>query len=154
MPASQAPGCSRRTLPAGGVGLVSTARDFARFGAMLLGHGTLDRVQVLRPDTVRVACSNLLPAGVAYQAGFGAAMEVTLSDKDRRYGSVGTLNWAGSAGTLWVVDPARRGNLVFMSQHVPYGAYPILSAVRAAVEADLVGRQRAGSAVPVQRDAA
>ena len=139
------------TLRAGGAGLVSTARDFVRFGAMLLGHGTLDRVQVLRPDTVRLACSNLLPAGVGhqavnlitgravYQAGFGAGMEVTLSAEDRQYGSVGTLNWGGAACTLWVVDPARDGNMVFMTQNMSLPLFgTILSEVRAAVESDLV----------------
>lgn len=126
------------TLPAGGAGLLSTARDFARFGAMLLGQGTLDGVQLLRPETVRLACSDLLPPGVVYEGGgYGAGMRVTLKGGDLRSGSVGAVSWGGAAGTLWMVEPARRGNMVFMSQHMPPETYPIWSDVRKAVEADL-----------------
>ncbi|MBA3641185.1 MAG: beta-lactamase family protein [Acidobacteria bacterium] len=129
------------TLPAGGAGLVSTARDFARFGAMLLGNGRLEGVQILRPDTVRLACSNLLPAGVAYDGGgFGAGMRVTLKGGDHRAGSAGALSWGGAAGTLWMIEPARGGNMVFMSQHMPPETYPIWFDVRGAIEADLIKR--------------
>jgi CubicO group peptidase (beta-lactamase class C family) len=127
-------------LPAGGAGLVSTARDFARFGAMLLGHGTLDGVRILRPDTAQLACSNLLPSGVAYDGGgFGAGMRVAVEGGDVRGGSRGALSWGGAAGTLWMVEPARAGNMVFMSQHMPPETYPMWSDVRGAVERDLRG---------------
>jgi CubicO group peptidase (beta-lactamase class C family) len=127
-------------LPAGGAGLVSTCHDFARFGAMLLGHGTLDGVRILRRDTAQLACSNLLPAGVAYEGGgFGAGMRVTLEGGDLRGGSRGAVSWGGAAGTLWMVEPARAGNIVFMSQHMPPETYPIWSDVRGAVERDLAG---------------
>jgi CubicO group peptidase (beta-lactamase class C family) len=126
------------TLPAGGAGLVSTARDFARFGAMLLGQGTLDGARLLRSETVRLACSDLLPPGVVYEGGgYGAGMRVTLKGGDPRSGSAGAVSWGGAAGTLWMVEPARGGNMVFMSQHMPPETYPIWSDVREAVEADL-----------------
>ena len=57
------------SLVAGGGGLVSTARDFARFTGMLLGRGTFDGVQVLREDIARLACSDLLPPEVALTPG-------------------------------------------------------------------------------------
>ena len=51
----------RPTLLDGGGGVISTARDFARFSTMQLNDGTLDGTQVLRPDTARRARSNMLP---------------------------------------------------------------------------------------------
>jgi CubicO group peptidase (beta-lactamase class C family) len=65
------------TLLAGGAGLISTTRDFARIGAMLMGDGELDGVRVMRAETARLARSNLLPAAVRYEGGgYGAGMRV------------------------------------------------------------------------------
>jgi CubicO group peptidase (beta-lactamase class C family) len=47
-------------LVAGGGGLVSTARDYASFGAMLLNDGALDGRRVIEVETARTARSNLL----------------------------------------------------------------------------------------------
>jgi CubicO group peptidase (beta-lactamase class C family) len=44
--------------------LVSTVRDYARFGAVLLGDGALDGTRVMKVETARAARSNLLPDGV------------------------------------------------------------------------------------------
>jgi CubicO group peptidase (beta-lactamase class C family) len=120
------------------VGLVSTERDFWRFGAMFLGDGALGRVRVLKPETARLARSNLLPAGVAFAGGggFGAGMRVVVS-KDGRNGPVGSIGWAGAAGTIWRVDPARRVNAVFLTQFMPPTSYPIWDEFPAALEEDL-----------------
>lgn len=116
-------------LPAGGGGLVSTASDFARFGEMLLSDGKPGSVRVMQPATARLTRSNLLPEGVVYAGGgFGAGARV---------GATGTFDWGGAAGTLWQIDPQRRGNMVFMSQHMPPETYPIREDMRAAVESDL-----------------
>lgn len=127
------------TLLAGGAGLISTARDFARFGAMLLGDGALGRIRVLKPETARLARSNLLPAGVVYAGGdgYGAGGALVLHGNNRRFGPVGSFGWGGAAGTLWRIDPARRGNMVFMSQHMPPETYPIREEMAAAIGADL-----------------
>jgi CubicO group peptidase (beta-lactamase class C family) len=127
------------TLLAGGAGLISTARDFARFGAMLLGDGALGRVRVLKPKTARLTRSNLLPAGVVYSGGdgFGAGAALVLNGTNRRFGPPGSFGWGGAAGTLWRIDPARRGNMVFMSQHMPSETYPIREDLAAAIEAEL-----------------
>ena len=57
-----------RDLPSGGGGLVSSARDYARFNAMLTNEGELDGRRVLKAETVRLARSNLMPPGVAFDA--------------------------------------------------------------------------------------
>jgi CubicO group peptidase (beta-lactamase class C family) len=125
------------TLLAGGAGLVSTARDFARVGAMLIGDGTLDRVRVMKPETVRLACSNLLPDGVVYDGGgYGAGMRVASGGAAPR-DAEGTVSWNGAAGTMWAVDRRRRFNFVFMSQFMPPTSYPIWTEIDAALSRDL-----------------
>jgi CubicO group peptidase (beta-lactamase class C family) len=127
------------TLLAGGAGLISTARDFARFGAMYLGAGALGRVRVMKPETARLARSNLLPAGVAFPngGGFGAGARVVLPGSDRRFGPTGSFGWGGAAGTDWWIDPARRGHVVSMTQFMPPTSYPVRNELAAAIEADL-----------------
>jgi len=127
------------TLPAGGAGLVSTARDFSRFGAMVLGNGSLGKVRLLKRETARLAISNLLPPGVVFPlgGGFGAGARVVLAgNENKRFGSPGSFGWGGAAGTIWQIDPARRGNMVFMSQHMPPET-SLREDVAAAIEADL-----------------
>ena len=128
-------------LVAGGAGLVSTARDFARFTGMLLGQGTLDGAQVLRSDTAGLACSNLLPPEVSSDFGYGAGMRITKLSKPGSWqapGPVGTLSFGGAAGCRWMVDPVRRGMMVFMTQRMPGPAnLPLWSELHGAVDADL-----------------
>jgi CubicO group peptidase (beta-lactamase class C family) len=128
------------SLVAGGGGLVSTARDFARFTGMLLGQGTFDGVQVLRNDIARLACSNLLPAPVVSDSGFGAGMRITKVPKQgsSQPGPVGTLSFGGAAGCRWMVDPVRRGTMVFMTQRMPGPANgPLWNELHRAVDGDL-----------------
>ena len=132
------------TLLAGGGGLVSTARDFARFGAMLLGDGALGRVRVMTAETTRLALSNLLPNGVVYpgSGGFGAGARVVIPGADARSGTIGTFAWGGAAGTDWWIDRARRQNVVVMTQFMPPDRYPLRSEISAAIEADWKQRRR------------
>ena len=116
---------ARPYYPCGGGGMVSTAHDYARFAAMLLGEGELDGVRVLKPETVRLARSNLLPAAVTHcdvpigqtlsNIGFGAAMSVSLGQSKRTDGMfdwpgdvpAGVFGWPGLAGTAcWMARTA------------------------------------------------
>ena len=128
------------SLAAGGAGLVSTARDFARFTGMLLGQGTFEGAQILREEIARLACSNLLPPEVISDFGFGAGMRITKSPKERSWqsaGPAGTLSFGGAAGCRWMVDPVRRGMIVFMTQRMPVDL-SLWNELHAAVDADLV----------------
>ena len=128
-------------LAAGGGGLVSTARDFARLTGMLLGRGTFDGAQILREDIARLACSDLLPKGVESDGGYGAGMRITKAPKPGSWqspGTVGTLSFGGASGCRWMVDPVRRGIMVFMTQRMPGAAnLPLWNDVHAAIDADL-----------------
>ncbi len=135
------------TLPAGGGGLVSSARDFVRFAAMLLGEGTFEGARVMKPETARLARSNLLPPGVNYPAtgGFGAGASVVMPGVASPSGSPGTYSALGSSSTLISVDPARKGIAVFLTQFMP-GVGPTGPAVayrgelNSAIDADLKAR--------------
>lgn len=94
----------------GGAGLVSTARDYDRFLAMLVGQGALDKTQIMSPQAARLGMSNLLPEGMSISEsmggagwGFGAGGRVGLQGLTK-----GVFGWAGAAGTVGWVDNMRK----------------------------------------------
>ena len=153
-PASAASPFARdRDLPSGGGGLVSSARDYARFCAMLLNDGELDGVRIMRTATARLARSNLMAPGLASGLtgganGFGAGMQV-VAPGIAPLGSEppGSFGWSGQAGTTMWVDPVNKFHAVQMIQYLPGGAYPIYGEVRQAVYRDLAGQGRVASAL-------
>lgn len=113
--------------PYGGAGLVMSARDYDRFLAMLLNEGAIGTARVMKAETVRLALSNLLPAGVVFTGipgtgaqsnagGYGAGGFVTTADVPGGPGA-GTYGWGGAAGTIAWVD---RKNGVRASAYVNY----------------------------------
>jgi CubicO group peptidase (beta-lactamase class C family) len=134
----------------GGAGLVSSARDYDRFLHMLLDEGTLDGVRVLKPATVRLAMSNLLPAGVTFggvdggtggaagaaRMGFGAGGSVTLTEGPGGFPGKGTYGWGGAAGTIAFVDPARRVRGTVMVNYFPADRWPLRQDTMAALARD------------------
>jgi CubicO group peptidase (beta-lactamase class C family) len=132
-----------RDLPSGGGGLVSTAHDYARFNAMLLNEGELDGVRILKPETVRIARSNLMPPGPVFGLlgrpnGFGAFMQVVLPGGELPGGEpAGSFGWSGAAGTTMWIDPVNAVAVVLMVQFMPAGAYPIYLESRVAAYQDL-----------------
>jgi CubicO group peptidase (beta-lactamase class C family) len=105
---------------AGGAGLLSTARDYARFLQMLLNGGQLDGVRLLSPKTVTAMTSNQVgtlfsPDGL----GFGLGFQTTDRPGANGLSSVGTFGWGGAYATVYQVDPVERLVLVFMVQMLP-----------------------------------
>lgn len=125
------------SFPYGGAGLVSSARDYDRFLHMLQDGGTLDGVRVMKPETVRLAMSNLLPPGVTFQddQGFGAGGFSYLRDKPGGLHR-GAYGWSGAAGTLAWIDPARGMRGTVMVNYLPGTAYPLAEQVGAALARD------------------
>jgi CubicO group peptidase (beta-lactamase class C family) len=105
---------------AGGAGLLSTARDYARFLEMIRNGGALDGVRILSPRTVKLMTTDQI--GELYPTeglGFGLGFEVT-----ERYGAkgmdgVGAFGWGGAYGTEYRVDPESRLVMVMMVQLLP-----------------------------------
>ena len=126
------------SFPYGGAGLVMSARDYDRFLHMLQDDGTLDGVEVMKPETVALATSNLLPDGVTFggvggttggtQAaapmGFGAGGSVTLTDDPNGAGK-GTYAWGGAAGTIAWVDRERHARGTIMVNYMPADKWPL-----------------------------
>jgi CubicO group peptidase (beta-lactamase class C family) len=105
---------------AGGAGLTSTARDYARFLEMIRRGGAIDGVRILSPRTVALMTTNQVgtlhsPNGL----GFGLGFETT-----DRYGAngldaTGAYGWSGAYSSTYRVDPESHLVIVFMVQILP-----------------------------------
>ncbi len=104
----------------GGAGLVSTARDYARFLEMIRRGGELDGARILSPRTVQLMTTNQVGAlHSANGLGFGYGFETT--DRFGAYGldAVGSFGWGGAYGSNYRVDPTARLTLVLMMNQIP-----------------------------------
>jgi CubicO group peptidase (beta-lactamase class C family) len=105
---------------AGGAGLLSTARDYARFMETIRRGGELDGVRILSPRAVDLMTTNQIgtlhsPNGLGYGYGF---------ETTDRYGakgmeSAGSFGWSGAYGSTYRVDPKTRTVIVMMIQVLP-----------------------------------
>jgi CubicO group peptidase (beta-lactamase class C family) len=104
----------------GGAGLVSTARDYARFLQMVLGGGALGATRILSPHTVMLMTTNQVGKQFGMPGlGFGMGFETV-----DRYGaddlsSMGTFGWGGAYGSQYKVDPKERLVMLFMINQLP-----------------------------------
>ena len=104
----------------GGAGLISTARDYARFLQMLLNRGELDGVRLLSPRMVDLMTTN--QSGTLFSqtgTGFGLGFETVDRLGARGMYSVGSFGWGGAYGSSYMVDPAERMVVVFMINQMP-----------------------------------
>ena len=114
-------------VPYGGGGLVSSARDYDRFLAMLLGEGETAGVRIMKPETARLAMSNLIDDSIDRKGsfidgeGFGAGGRVSLPTSPTGEGLYG---WAGAAGTVGFVDRKRGYRVGGYTQYMPSNALP------------------------------
>jgi CubicO group peptidase (beta-lactamase class C family) len=108
---------------AGGAGLLSTARDYARFLEMIRNGGAIDGVRILAPRTVELMTTNQVgtlhsPAGLGYGLGFETTDRYGANGLD----SQGAFGWGGAYGSVYRVDPKARLVLVLMIQMLPNGS--------------------------------
>ena len=143
------PGYFETELFSGGGGLVSTTRDYMRFGEMLRNGGELDGVRILSPKTVdflrrdhlhatsRIIreggedAQQLLAAipGHGFGLGFGV---VTDTASAAVLGSEGEYFWGGAAGTAFWIDPVEELVVVAMIQ-LMNSPWPLRQDLRVAV---------------------
>ncbi|MGK2961999.1 MAG: serine hydrolase domain-containing protein [Gemmatimonadaceae bacterium] len=105
---------------AGGAGLVSTARDYARFLEAMRNGGALGPVRVLAPHTVELMTTNQI--GVIYSTnglGHGFGFETVDRYGARGMSSVGTFGWGGAYGSTYFVDPRERLVAILMMNQIP-----------------------------------
>jgi CubicO group peptidase (beta-lactamase class C family) len=137
----------------GGGGLLSTAADYARFTAALLGGGELDGARILGPRTLAYMGRNHLPGGgtlatlgrgqfaeVAYEGvGFGLGFSVSVDPVTTKVTATpGELAWGGLASTAFWVDRAEDLAVHFFTQLAPSSTYPVRTELRQLVYAALV----------------
>ena len=113
------------TLTAGGVGLWSTAGDYAKFAQMLVNHGELNGRRILGRKTIELMAANHVGdlygnsgrVGGRPGRGFGLTVDVVLDAvvaQDNR--STGSFGWTGALGTAFWVDPKEEMTAVLMVQ--------------------------------------
>ena len=109
----------------GGGGLVSTARDYARFAQMLLNGGVLDGARILSPTTLDFMMADhlggLVKPGKYYLPGPGGGFGLGVGvRKERGVGyfnmPVGTNWWGGAGGTFWYQAPDQNLAVIWMMQ--------------------------------------
>jgi CubicO group peptidase (beta-lactamase class C family) len=104
----------------GGAGLLSTARDYARFLEMIRNGGALGSVRILAPRTVALMTTNQIGSlhsatGLGYGFGFQTTDRFGANGLD----SVGAFGWGGAYGSVYRVDPEARLVMVLMIQLIP-----------------------------------
>ena len=122
----------------GGGGLNSTVEDYSRFLQMILGRGTRDGVQVLRPETVdQMTVNNMgdvrvvaLPAvmtDLTNEAEFFPGVEKSwgltfqVNEEPLPTGRpAGGLMWAGLANSFFWIDLENQVGGVYISQMLPF----------------------------------
>lgn len=125
-----------RAYTSGGQGLVSTADDYLTFARMLLQGGAVNRVRVLRPETVKRMTSNQMTdaqlkappvSGISFAPGqgFGLGMSVVMdSAVYKGWGGVGSFGWGGAFGGWWQGDPRNNMVMLWLQQCLPAPPVP------------------------------
>ena len=104
----------------GGAGLLSTARDYARFLEMIRHDGELDGVRMLGPRSVALMRTNQVGALHSdLGLGFGLGFETTDTFGASGLACTGSYGWSGAYGTTYSIDPESRLTIVMMQQVVP-----------------------------------
>lgn len=118
-------------LTRGGSGLTSTLDDYMKFAQMLVHDGSLDSVQILKPETVKLMATNQLADSITErswlpskgQVGFGIDFAVRVAppaNAEENHGVVGEFYWDGAASTLFWIDPVNKLTAVMFVQLFPY----------------------------------
>ncbi|MFN3214305.1 MAG: serine hydrolase [Henriciella sp.] len=113
----------------GGGGLVSTMDDYARFSQMLLNRGELAGVRILKPETIDLITTSVMPDGAVMSTlgmnggeqylGIGMGLTVgTIEDADLAETQTpnGSYFWGGAAGTWFWIDPVNELYFIGMVQ--------------------------------------
>lgn len=102
----------------GGAGLVSTARDYARFLQMILNGGHLNGARILSPTTVDLMLSNHIGdinIGSGRKMGLGFGIITDLGAWGSA-GALGEFGWGGAYHSTYFVSPEHDMIVVYMTQ--------------------------------------
>jgi CubicO group peptidase (beta-lactamase class C family) len=150
---TDSPFASGVTCYSGGGGLLSTMNDYLRFADMLRGGGELDGERILGRRTVEFMATNHMPGDgdlttmgqevfseTSYAGiGFGLGVSVVIDPAAAQtMSSPGEFAWGGMASTAFWIDPAEDMAVVFLTQLIPSGSYPLRRELRVLVNQALV----------------
>ncbi len=134
----------------GGGGLVSTMDDYSRFAQMLVNRGELDGAQILKPETIDLITTSVMPDGAAMTFGGdplpGIGMGLTFgtvedADLAQVYTPNGSYFWGGAASTWFWIDPVNELYFIGMVQvfdnNNPDGPLQLREASTEAIYGDL-----------------
>ena len=133
---------------AGHAGLFSTARDLARFCAMLLGGGALDGVRLLAPLTVDRMTRVSTPPHLADRRGLGWDIDSRYSSNRGDLFPIGSYGHTGFTGTSLWIDPASETFVVFLSNRVHPSGGGNVTALRGQVATVVASALRDAPAPP------
>ncbi|MBT4141714.1 MAG: beta-lactamase family protein [Chloroflexi bacterium] len=134
----------------GGGGLVSTAMDYYRFLQMLANNGNSEDRRYLSRKTIELMTANHFPDGKSVYdhafttpedeyrkgEGWGLGFSIALDHgKTQIAGSPGQFTWGGAASTEFWIDPTEEIVVIFMTQLMPSGTYPIKRELQVLVNA-------------------
>jgi methyl acetate hydrolase len=121
---------------AGGGGLYSTVRDYAKFAQMMLNKGKANGAQVLKPETVALMSQNamgdvnvkrlptnmpVLTNPVDFIDGMKWGLTFLINPKQLATGrSAGSLAWAGLMNSYYWIDPTKNIAGVYATQILPF----------------------------------
>jgi CubicO group peptidase (beta-lactamase class C family) len=104
----------------GGAGLVSTARDYARFLEMIRNGGVHEGRRLLSSRAVALMTTNQIGDIRKLDGlGYGYGFETTDRYGVRDFEAVGAFGWGGAYGSSYRVEPSTRMVLVMMIQLRP-----------------------------------
>jgi CubicO group peptidase (beta-lactamase class C family) len=122
------------TYVSGGQGLWSTLDDYLAFARMFVGAGTVDGVQLLRPEVLALMTTNcltqaqransevggmpLFATGHGYGMGVAVVLEPEKAMPTICGGGVGSVGWPGGFGGWWQADPNDNSVLIFLAHNI------------------------------------
>ncbi|MFJ1761282.1 serine hydrolase domain-containing protein [Amycolatopsis sp. NPDC088138] len=137
----------------GGMGLVSTIGDYAKFAQLLLNRGEWHGRQLVSAEAVTAQMTNQLPEALLEKGfhaghmdlrpGFGYGYDGAVFHDPALAGSPvgrGTYQWDGAAGTWFWVDPEHDLLYVGMIQLLSYQAPPLQKITQALLADALLDR--------------
>jgi len=105
---------------AGGAGLLSTARDYARFLEAMRRGGSIDGTRILGERSVKLMSTNQV--GTLHSTtglGFGLGFETVDRYGANSMSSEGAYGWGGAYGSVYRVDPEAGVVMALMIQLIP-----------------------------------
>ena len=114
----------------GGQGLWSTLDDYLTFARLFVNAGTVNDVQLLRPETFtrlvtnclsenqRARAGSLLDAGHGFGLGVAVVLDPAKAGPMPCGGGLGAVGWPGAFGGWWRADPTKNAVLIFLAHNM------------------------------------